>query len=187
MFEQMGTFYGVNPKFEHHACVVDLLARVGMLKEAEKFIEKEMSGVERADANVWGALLGASRVYENVEIGNRVWKKLASMGLSDCRTHVLSYNIYREAGWEMEARRVRGFIAETRMKKKPGCSVIEVNGVVEEFLAAVQVKCFLQDSSVDGLSGSKSFLIMPYVCMFVICKAKGLRCNERDSICVTKQ
>ncbi|GMQ07024.1 hypothetical protein CsSME_00051394 [Camellia sinensis var. sinensis] len=66
LFEQMVTFYGVNPKFEHHACVVDLLARVGMLKEAEKFLEKEMSGVERADANVWGALLGASRVYENV-------------------------------------------------------------------------------------------------------------------------
>ncbi|KAL7168393.1 hypothetical protein ACSBR2_038769 [Camellia fascicularis] len=135
LFEQMGTFYGVKPKFEHYACVVDLLARAGMLEEAEKFIEEEMGGMERADANVWGALLGACRVYGNVEIGNRVWKKLASMGVSDCGTHVLSYNIYREAGWEMEARRVRRFIAETTMKKKPGCSVIEVNGVVEEFLA----------------------------------------------------
>ena len=50
----------------------------------------------------------------------------------------------------------------------------------------VQVRCFLQGNSMDGLSESKSFLFMLYVCMFAICKAKGLRCNERDSICVTK-
>ncbi|KAL7191860.1 hypothetical protein ACSBR2_023856 [Camellia fascicularis] len=42
----------------------------------------------------------------------------------------------------------------------------------------VQVRRFLQGNNMDGLSGSKSFLFMPYVCMLVICKAKGLRCNE---------
>ncbi|KAI7989880.1 Pentatricopeptide repeat-containing protein [Camellia lanceoleosa] len=67
LFEQMGTFYGVKPKFEHYACVVDLLARAGKLKEAEKFIEEEMGGVERADAYVWRAPLGACRVYQIVE------------------------------------------------------------------------------------------------------------------------
>ncbi|XP_057507709.1 pentatricopeptide repeat-containing protein At5g48910-like [Actinidia eriantha] len=151
LFKQMDT-YGVKRKFEHYACVVDLLARAGMLKEAEKFIEEEIGGIEKADANVWGALLGACRTYGNVEIGNRVWKKLASMGVSDCGVHVLSYNIFREAGWELEAKRVRRFILEEGMKKKPGCSVIEVNGVVEEFLAGdlshtqSQQMCELLDS-----------------------------------------
>ncbi|KAK9269471.1 hypothetical protein L1049_001246 [Liquidambar formosana] len=135
LFEEMGTLYGVEPELEHHACVVDLLARAGMLDEAEKFIEEKMGGLERVDANVWGALLGACRIYGNAEIGNRVWKKLVNMEVADCGTHVLSYNIYREAGWEMEAKRVRRLISEVGMKKKPGCSVIEVDGMVEEFLA----------------------------------------------------
>ena len=138
--------------------MVDLLARAGMLKEAEKFIEEEIGGIEKADANVWGALLGACRTYGNVEIGNRVWKKLAGMGLSDCGVHVLSYNILREAGWELEARRVRRFILEEGMKKKPGGSVIEVNDVVEEFLAGdlshtqSQQICELLDSLSNMLS-----------------------------------
>ncbi|KAL7213441.1 hypothetical protein ACSBR2_016047 [Camellia fascicularis] len=51
----------------------------------------------------------------------------------------------------------------------------------------VHVNYFLQGNSMGGLLGSKGFLFMPYVCMFVICEAEGLRCNERDSVCVTKQ
>ncbi|KAA8523022.1 hypothetical protein F0562_009445 [Nyssa sinensis] len=134
-FEQMDTLYGIEPKLEHHACVVDLLARAGKLDKAEQFIEEKMGGIEGGDANAWGALLGACRIYGNVEIGNRIWKKIASVGVADCGTHVLSYNIYREAGWEMEAKTVRRLISESGLKKKPGCSMIEVDGLVEEFLA----------------------------------------------------
>lgn len=135
LFEQMGTTYRVEPRLEHYACVVDLLARAGMIEEAEKFIEEKMGGLRRGDANVWGALLGASRVYKNVEIGDRVWKRLTGMGVVNSGTSVLSYNLYREAGWEMEAKKVRKTISESGMKKQPGCSVIEVSGKVEEFLA----------------------------------------------------
>ncbi|XP_057967224.1 pentatricopeptide repeat-containing protein At5g66520-like [Malania oleifera] len=135
LFEQMGCLYRVEPQPEHYACVVDLLARAGMLEEAEKFIEEKMGGLGQGDANAWGALLGACRTYRNVEIGNRVWKKLANLRVADCGTHVLTYNMYREAGWEMEAKSVRRIISEARMNKKPGCSVIEVDGMVEEFLA----------------------------------------------------
>uniref|UniRef100_A0A5B7BWD9 Pentatricopeptide repeat-containing protein n=1 Tax=Davidia involucrata TaxID=16924 RepID=A0A5B7BWD9_DAVIN len=135
IFEQMDTLYGIEPRLKHQACVVDLLARAGKLDRAEKFIEEKMGGIGGGDANVWGALLGACRIYGNVEIGNRVWKKIASARVADCGTHVLSYNIYREAGWELEAKTVRRLISESGLKKKPGCSVIEVDGVVEEFLA----------------------------------------------------
>ncbi|PRQ46388.1 putative tetratricopeptide-like helical domain-containing protein [Rosa chinensis] len=134
LFDQMSTLYGVEPMLQHYACVVDLLARAGMLEEAEKFIEDKMGGLGRGDANVWGALLGACRVHGNVEVGDRIWKKLADMGVADCGIHVLSYNMYKEAGLELEAKRVRDMISEGGMKKKPGSSVIEVNGVAEEFI-----------------------------------------------------
>ncbi|KAK6941649.1 E motif [Dillenia turbinata] len=141
LFEKMSTCYDVEPQLEHYACVVDLLARAGKLEEAEKLIDEKMGGIEEGDANVWGALLGACRTYGNVEVGNRVWRRLVDMRVADCGALVLSYNMYKEAGWEEEANRVRKMISNTGMKKKPGCSVIEVDGVVEEFIAGNVLHC----------------------------------------------
>lgn len=135
LFEEMSSTYGVAPRAEHYACVVDLLSRAGMVEEAEKFMEEKMGGLAAGDPNVWGAILNACRIYRNIRVGNRVWKKLVDMGVADCGTHVLTYNIYREAGWDAEANRVRSMISEAGMKKKPGCSIIEIGDEVEEFLA----------------------------------------------------
>ncbi|KAJ8547205.1 hypothetical protein K7X08_010791 [Anisodus acutangulus] len=74
LFGRMDSVYGVEPRFEHRACVVYLLARAGKLEDAEKFIEENMGGIEKGDANVWGGLLGACRVY-----GDRIWRKLSNM------------------------------------------------------------------------------------------------------------
>ncbi|GAB2300343.1 hypothetical protein Dimus_034382 [Dionaea muscipula] len=130
LFEEMENLYQVNPRLEHYACVVDLLARSGMVEEAEKFIEEKMGGLEAAgDVNVWGALLGACRVYGKVDIGNRVWTKLlADNRVPGCGARVISYSIYREAGRGKEAESVRRSISALGLKKKPGCSVIEVDG-----------------------------------------------------------
>ncbi|PNY15321.1 pentatricopeptide repeat-containing protein at5g66520-like protein [Trifolium pratense] len=152
LFEEMSGTYGVEPCAEHYACVVDLLSRAGMVEEAERFIEEKMGGFAAGDANVWGAILNACRIYKNINVGNRVWKKLIDMGVADCGTHVLTYNIYRDAGWDAEANRVRSMISEAGMKKKPGCSIIEVGNEVEEFLAGdqshpqAQEMCRLLDS-----------------------------------------
>lgn len=135
LFEQMSIIHNVEPQLEHYACVVDLLARAGMVEEAEEFIEGTIGGLERADSNVWGALLGACRVYGRVDIGNRVSKKLARMGVKDVGAHVLCYSIYKEAGWEAEAKHARRLVSDSSVRKKPGCSMVEVDGVIEEFLA----------------------------------------------------
>ncbi|CAJ1975466.1 unnamed protein product [Sphenostylis stenocarpa] len=136
LFEEMSSSYGVSPKMEHYACVVDLLSRAGMVEEAENFLQK-MGGLAASDANVWGALLNACRIHKNIHVANRVWKKLLDMGIADCGTHVLTYNIYREAGWEAEAKKVRSRIEEIGMKKKPGCSIIEVDNEVKSFLQVI--------------------------------------------------
>ncbi|KAL6545430.1 hypothetical protein OROGR_009304 [Orobanche gracilis] len=135
LFASMSKIYKIEPKMEHYACVVDLLARSGKLVEAEKFIEEKMDGIFDGDKNVWGALLGACRVYGNVDIGNKLWSKLVKKGVVDYGIHVLAYNMYREAGWDAEAKCVRRLIEKEEMKKIPGCSAVEVNGIVEEFFA----------------------------------------------------
>ena len=48
---------------EHYICMVDLLGRGGMLDEAHDFIQR--MPFEPA-VRVWGALLGACRVHENI-------------------------------------------------------------------------------------------------------------------------
>ncbi|KAL3825109.1 hypothetical protein ACJIZ3_021138 [Penstemon smallii] len=131
LFKKMHKVYNVEPRTEHFACVVDLLARSGKVEEAEKFVNE----IGEVDANVWGALLGACRIYGKVDTGNTLWRKIAEKGIADYGTHVLAYNMYKEAGWDDEAKRVRSLIKERQMKKKPGCSAIEVNGIVEEFIA----------------------------------------------------
>lgn len=61
-----------------------------MVKEAEMFIEEEMGGIERGDVNVWGALLSACRTNGNVDVANRVWKKLASMRVGSHTTNLVA-------------------------------------------------------------------------------------------------
>ncbi|KAH6763400.1 hypothetical protein C2S52_020833 [Perilla frutescens var. hirtella] len=135
LFESMSKVYKIEPKIEHYACVVDLLARSGGIEKAERFIDDKIHGIGEGDANIWGALLGACRIHGKVDIGNRLWRKIADKGVADYGIHMLAYNMYREAGWDSEAKSVRRRIETKQMKKTPGCSAVEVNGIVEEFVA----------------------------------------------------
>ncbi|KAG6421286.1 hypothetical protein SASPL_117836 [Salvia splendens] len=107
LFESMTRVYKIEPKIEHYACVVDLLARSGEIEKAEKFIEDNIHGIGEGDGNVWGTLLGACRIHGKVDIGNRLWIKLADKGIADYGIHALAYNMYWESGWVHEAKNVR--------------------------------------------------------------------------------
>nr|GEZ99012.1 hypothetical protein [Tanacetum cinerariifolium] len=155
LFNQMDKRYGVKQQFEHYACVVDLFARAGMLEDAMEFVENKLGGVGKGDANVWGALLGdanvwgallgACRTYGKVEIGNKVWRKLAEMKVSDYGVCVVSYNMYKEASWKREAEEVRNMISELGLKKTPGCSAVEVDGVFREFVSGDKTHSLTQE------------------------------------------
>ncbi|KAK1575604.1 hypothetical protein Q3G72_006859 [Acer saccharum] len=65
-FKLMTEQYKIIPRIEHFACLVDLLGRAGKVEEAYSIIRQmPMEPNER----VWGALLGACRVYSNMDIG----------------------------------------------------------------------------------------------------------------------
>jgi pentatricopeptide repeat protein len=72
-FESMGSLYGVSATMEHYACVVDLLGRAGHLQEAEDFINAMSCA---PDTSVWTTLLGACRIHGNVEMAERITKKI---------------------------------------------------------------------------------------------------------------
>ncbi|KAG5033179.1 Pentatricopeptide repeat-containing protein [Glycine max] len=64
IFRQMGTRYGVPPEHDHYHCVVDLLAKNGQIKEAEKIIACMPFP---PNANIWRSFLEG---YSRQEIAN---------------------------------------------------------------------------------------------------------------------
>ncbi|KAK4359646.1 hypothetical protein RND71_021875 [Anisodus tanguticus] len=58
--------YGIESGYRHYACMVDLLSRSGRLTEAERFISEMPI---KPDALVWGTLLAACKLHDDVELG----------------------------------------------------------------------------------------------------------------------
>jgi pentatricopeptide repeat protein len=111
--------------------MVDLLGRAGLLEEAEELIN---SMPMEADAVVWGALFFACRTHGNVMMGEMAALKLLELDPNDSGIYVLLANMYGEANMWEEARNVRKMMMERGVEKTPGCSSIEVNGIVNEFI-----------------------------------------------------
>ncbi|KAH7692095.1 Tetratricopeptide-like helical domain-containing protein [Dioscorea alata] len=130
-FNTMNHVYKVPYEIEHYACMVHLYGRGGQLKEAVKLIR---SMPMKPDVVVWGALLGACRIHGNVRIGNKILKHLLEMEQCNAGTYVLMSNIYSEARrWE-DMKKLRKLMKIKGIKKDAGISLIEINGVVNEFL-----------------------------------------------------
>ncbi|KAF3774104.1 Pentatricopeptide repeat-containing protein [Nymphaea thermarum] len=74
--DSMEKDYSIKPGIPHYACMVDVLGRSGRLEEAVKFIDTMPL---KPDALVWGTLLGACRLHENVELGKLVANKVLEL------------------------------------------------------------------------------------------------------------
>lgn len=134
-FESIKNLYRIEPKIEHYWCLIDILGRAGLLYEAEELVDKITDENNEMIVSLYGALLSACRIYGNVDMGERLAKRFMEMEYSDSSVHTLLANIYASAGrWE-EVAKVRKKMRALGVKKEPGCSSIEVNGNVHEFLA----------------------------------------------------
>lgn len=134
-FVSMTTQYGIKPSVTHYGCMVDLLGRAGNLREAHEFIEN--MPIE-PNSVVWGSLLGACRVQRNVELAEMAATKILELEPENGAVYVLLCNIYAACKrWE-KVREVRKIMMDRGIKKIPGCSLIEMNGSVHEFVAGDQ-------------------------------------------------
>ncbi|KAI3910331.1 hypothetical protein MKW92_033054 [Papaver armeniacum] len=129
-FDSMITVYGIHPSIEHYGCMVDMLGRAGKIAEAEKLIEEMPM---KPDDFVLRGLLGACRIHGNLSVAERAAQKLLELDPDDAGTYVLLSNIYSSLGKWGKAKQTRKLMAERKIKKPPGCSLIEVDGVVHEF------------------------------------------------------
>lgn len=132
IFGRMKGAHMLEPKLEHYGCLVDLLGRAGELDQAQSIIQ---SMPLKPNAALWGSLLLACRIHQNVNLAEIVVEKLAELKADDSGVYILMSNIYADAGMWEEMLKVRKQMKERRMKKEPGRSVIEVDGKVEEFVS----------------------------------------------------
>ncbi|KAF7146517.1 hypothetical protein RHSIM_Rhsim04G0101100 [Rhododendron simsii] len=130
-FFAMSQYFYIAPRMEHYVCMVDLLGRAGLLYEALGFIEKMPCD---PDFCVWSALLAACRTHRNIELGEEVSNKIQNMGHESSGNFVILSNMYSVAGRWDDAAHVRIKQRDQGFKKRPGCSWVEINGVIHAFV-----------------------------------------------------
>ncbi|KAI6688413.1 hypothetical protein NL676_025241 [Syzygium grande] len=130
-FQTMFEFYGVEPTLDHYSCMVDLLGRSGFLKDAYELIK---SMPMEPNSGVWGALLGACRIYRNAELGKEAAEQLINLDPSDSRNYIVLSNIYSAVGLWKDASEMRALMKENRLARLPGCSYIEHGNKIHQFV-----------------------------------------------------
>lgn len=126
IFDSMVKDHKIEPSQEHFSCVVDMLGRAGRVKEAEEFLGRIPGG---PGLSTLQSLLGACRIYGEVEIGERVAEALMKMEPSESGSYVLMSNLYAERGEWQKAAKLRKGMRERRVKKEVGFSWADVGGV----------------------------------------------------------
>lgn len=131
-FDRMRKDYSIEPTLQHYACIVDLLGRAGRLADALELMEEMPIS---PDAVIWGALLGACRMHNNVELGERAMKHLVKLEPKSCGNYMILSNIYADVGRWDDAARVVMKMKRHGIKKTPGCSWIEADFEIHQFLS----------------------------------------------------
>ncbi|KAK4797814.1 hypothetical protein SAY86_030140 [Trapa natans] len=132
LFYMMKSKYGIEPKVEHYGCLVNLLGRAGHLEEAYNIV-KGMN-IE-PDIVIWSSLLGACGLHNDLVLGEEIAELLIKQNQMRSGTYTLLSNIYANSGNWVEVARIRSMMKSKGVEKEKGCSSIELDNTVHEFLA----------------------------------------------------
>ncbi|XP_072975237.1 pentatricopeptide repeat-containing protein At2g13600-like [Typha angustifolia] len=131
-FRDMVYDYSIEPQPEHYACLVDLLARAGLLEEAEDII---LALPFEPDAVIWGALLGACRRHGNLVMAKHIAKRLFVAEPGNSSNYVLLSNmLIANRAWD-DALDARELMCANGAQKVVGTSWIDIRGSVHSFTA----------------------------------------------------
>lgn len=133
MFDIMVNKYRLIPNTEHYAIMVDLLGRTGELDTALDVINNMPM---QAEPDIWGALLGACRIHQNIKMGEVAAKNLFALDPNHAGYYILLSNIYCvDENWH-NATKLRSLVKENRLKKIIGRSMVELKNEVRSFVAS---------------------------------------------------
>ncbi|PRQ53494.1 putative tetratricopeptide-like helical domain, DYW domain-containing protein [Rosa chinensis] len=131
-FRNLEALYGVTPKIEHYACMVDLLGRAGHLEEAGILIKRMPMPPNEV---VLGSLIGSCSVHGKLQLGEGILQDLVQIDPQNTEYHVLLSNMYALGGNQDKANLLRQGLKNRGIRKMPGMSSLYVGGQIHQFSA----------------------------------------------------
>lgn len=125
IFESMRKVHAVEPTADHYACMVDLLGRAGAIEEAVGLVNEMPM---EPGASLWGALLSACAIHNNVDVGEVAAYRLFELEEDNASNYVTLCGIYDAIGRSDSVAGLRSRMRELGMVKTPGCSWVHVKG-----------------------------------------------------------
>lgn len=134
-FDTMVNEYKIEPVLQHYGCLIDLLARNGLISEA---LDVLSSMTMKPDKVIWRSLLDACcKRSINIELIEEMAKQImgSEEDAASSGDYVLLSRLYASADRWNEVGLVRKLMTDKGVTKEPGCTSIEINGIVHEFFA----------------------------------------------------
>ncbi|XP_058080725.1 pentatricopeptide repeat-containing protein CRR2, chloroplastic-like [Magnolia sinica] len=142
IFNSMSRDHGDEPDEDHYSYMVDVFSRAGRLEEAYGFIQKmPLEPTTRA----WGALLGACRVYKNVELGAIAAKLLFDIEPDNPGNYILLSNILVVAKLRDDASMVRKLMRDRGDKRSVWSD--EIYGFLDELGEKMSLMGYVPNTS----------------------------------------
>ncbi|KAK1430199.1 hypothetical protein QVD17_12767 [Tagetes erecta] len=122
-FSSMMKDYGITPRTDHLACMVNLFSRKGLTKLAYEFIHNFPA---KPDKVVWRCLLSGCKKNKDFDLGKYAAEKILSIDPDDVSAHIMLSNIYAESKNWNDIAKIRKHMKEKVLKKDTGYSWIEL-------------------------------------------------------------
>lgn len=116
---------------DHYACMVDMLGRAGRLDEAERLVNE----VVNPDLVLWRTLLSACKIHRNVEMAERLKRKILEMAPGDEGALILMSNLYASTGKWNRVIEMKSDMRGMKLKKSPAMSWVDVDRETHTFMA----------------------------------------------------
>ncbi|XP_058096505.1 pentatricopeptide repeat-containing protein At1g06140, mitochondrial isoform X3 [Magnolia sinica] len=122
--------YSIEPKIEHYGCMVDMLARAGLLEEAHEFVK----GMRvEPNAVIWRMLIGACKIHGDVDLGASLVDRLLELKkFNDPEDYVISSNMFATAGKWDDALRARRLMLAQKILKTPVLALGDLTMTIAE-------------------------------------------------------
>jgi pentatricopeptide repeat protein len=123
IFQLMTRNPKTKPRAMHYACVIELFGREGLLDEAYSMIRRAPF---TPTANMWGALLTASRVHKNMHLAKLAAEQLLAMELEKINNYAVLLNLYISSGRQDDACKVVETLKRKGLCISNACSWVTV-------------------------------------------------------------
>ncbi|XP_071729385.1 pentatricopeptide repeat-containing protein At1g62260, mitochondrial [Rutidosis leptorrhynchoides] len=125
-FNSMVNEFGIKPRVEHYATLVDIMGRNGKLEEAMDVIK---GMVVEPDKAVWGALLGGCKVHNNIKLARVAAEALIRLEPESSTAYVLLHNMYADIGQWEDATEIRMLMEKHNIRKSAGYSLVDSSSI----------------------------------------------------------